>query len=76
MPQNDGLEVGQSHATCCRDFRISRKVVSTLWIQFKETGIGLRRPGKSRKRAETLAQDHYLNLLASRKGLRWQQNCL
>ncbi|GFW57586.1 hypothetical protein TNCV_2925051 [Trichonephila clavipes] len=44
-----GLEVGQSPVTCCRDLRGFRNVASTLWKQFIETGIVVRRLGQGLK---------------------------
>ncbi|GFU55535.1 hypothetical protein TNCV_4339311 [Trichonephila clavipes] len=47
-----GLEEGQSQATCCMNFGVSRNGVSTLSKQFIQTGTVVCRPGQDRKRQQ------------------------
>ncbi|GFX13572.1 hypothetical protein TNCV_3136451 [Trichonephila clavipes] len=59
------LKGDQSQATFCRDFGVSRNMVSTVWKQFMETVPVVRRHGKDREPwsryqlSDIVEKDHY-----------------
>ncbi|GFU26595.1 transposable element Tcb2 transposase [Trichonephila clavipes] len=60
------LEAGQIQVEVAQAIGVSQSVISRIWNRFLETGSAGRRPGQSRRRAETPNEDRYFVLTARR----------